>query len=133
MYQKKANSQKKVNFLTIQDLNNLISSAIPAITILGTIFGASITYKYLDSINQKSIFPDIIGTPSAFLSVSIVFSLMLFCLFLSLSIPYSILFFNEHKKTESKKNNLWNESIIILSRIMLPDFFIFNTCLGRVK
>ena len=45
MYQKKANSQKKVNFLTIQDLNNLISSAIPAITILGTIFGASITYK----------------------------------------------------------------------------------------
>ena len=103
MYQKKANSQKKVNFLTIQDLNNLISSAIPAITILGTIFGASITYKYLDSINQKSIFPDIIDTPSAFLSVSIVFSLILFCLFLSLSIPYSILFFNENKKTESKR------------------------------
>ena len=103
MYQKKANSQKKVNFLTIQDLNNLISSAIPAITILGTIFGASITYKYLDSINQKSIFPDIIGTPSAFLSVSIVFSLMLFCIFISLSIPYSILFFNENKKVENKK------------------------------
>lgn len=70
--------QNKVDSLTIQDANNLISNAIPVITILGTIFGASITYSYLDSINQKSIFPDIIGTPSAFLSVSIVFSLMLF-------------------------------------------------------
>ena len=58
--------QNKVDSLTIQDANNLISNAIPVITILGTIFGASITYSYLDSINQKSIFPDIIGTPSAF-------------------------------------------------------------------
>lgn len=103
MYQKKVNSQKKINFLAIQNLNNIISSVIPVITISGTIFGASIIYGYLDSINQKSIFPDIIGVPSAFLSVSIVFSLMILCLFLSLSIPYSILFFNEHKKTENKK------------------------------
>ena len=95
--------KNKVDSLTIQDANNLISNAIPVITILGTIFGASITYSYLDSINQKSIFPDIIGTPSAFLSVSIVFSLMLFCIFISLSIPYSILFFNENKKVENKK------------------------------
>lgn len=124
MYQKKANSQKKVNFLTIQDLNNLISSAIPAITILGTIFGASITYKYLDSINQKSIFPDIIGTPSAFLSVSIVFSLMLFCLFLSLSIPYSILFFNEHKKTE-RKRIIYGMNQLLFCLVSCSPIFLF--------
>ena len=28
---------------------------------------------------------------------------MLFCIFISLSIPYSILFFNENKKVENKK------------------------------
>ena len=123
--------KNKVDSLTIQDANNLISNAIPVITILGTIFGASITYSYLDSINQKSIFPDIIGTPSAFLSVSIVFSLMLFCIFISLSIPYSILFFNENKKVENKKNNLWNESIIILLRIMFSHCFIFNTYVDK--
>lgn len=73
MHQKKVNSQKKINSLAIQNLDNIISSVIPVITISGTIFGASIIYGYLDSINQKSIFPDIIGVPSAFLSVSIVF------------------------------------------------------------
>lgn len=93
MYQKKANSQKKVNFLTIQDLNNLISSAIPAITILGTIFGASITYKYLDSINQKSIFPDIIGTPSAFFKcINSVFFNAILSIFIFINSLFHIIF-----------------------------------------
>ena len=125
--------QNKVDSLTIQDANNLISNAIPVITILGTIFGASITYSDLDSINQKSIFPDIISTPSAFLSVSIVFSLMLFCIFISLSIPCSILFFNENKEIESKKiicgmNQLLFCFVLCSPIVLFLIFILIKTC-----
>lgn len=112
MYQNNTDGEVKINSsinqdpskpATIGEIIQIISSTIPIITILGTLFGAFITYIYLDSINQKSIFPDIISTPSVFLSVSIVFSLMLFCLFLSLSIPSYILFFNRNKKSGNKQ------------------------------
>ncbi|EGV38876.1 hypothetical protein l11_03230 [Neisseria weaveri LMG 5135] len=67
-----------------------LTKIIAITTAVGVVFGLLVAYAYLDFIQHKSLFVNVLSQPASFVTIIFVFSLIVFLFFLGFCTPYKL-------------------------------------------
>lgn len=114
---KSSEEKEKARFI---DYLEIIGKFFAALAALGLILGSFLTHRYLDFIEQSSIFPDAMTSSSSLTTSLFVFALILIVFIFPFVSPYFLLNMSseyEKKREEAKKTKF----IFIRLSFKLPD------------
>jgi hypothetical protein len=92
-----------------------------ALAALGLILGSFLTHRYLDFIEQSSIFPDAMTSSSSLTTILFIFALILIVFIFPFVSPYFLLHISSEYRKKGKKLKKTTFTFIYLS-LKLPDF-----------